>query len=238
LSPYSVRVLKTELHAHTDADPADRITHGIEQLVDRAASLGYGALAVTLHDRYFAPAPHAAYARERGVVLLPGIERTIARRHILLINFPAACADVRTFDDIAALKARWPAGLIVAPHAFYPTTSALGRLLDKHAALIDAVEVNAMHTWWLDFNRRAVAWAAANHKPLVGSSDLHLLAQMGTTYSLVDAEPDPDAICAAIRSGKVTVQSEPLPSMRAMRLFAQMCWGGVRGRLRRSTPSP
>ncbi len=64
-------VIKLELHAHTDADPADRISHSARDLVDRAASLGYGALAVTLHDRYFDPAPHAAYARERGVVLLP-----------------------------------------------------------------------------------------------------------------------------------------------------------------------
>ena len=88
-------MLKVELHAHTDDDPADRITHSTRQLIDRAAGLGYGALAITLHDRYFDPAPLAAHARERGIVLLPGIERTIANRHVLLINFPAACADVR-----------------------------------------------------------------------------------------------------------------------------------------------
>lgn len=227
-------MLKTELHAHTDQDPADLIAHGIEELVDHAAALGYGALSVTLHDRYFDPAPHASYAHQRGIVLLAGIERTIARRHILLINFPADSAGVRTFDDVAALKSRWPSGLVIAPHAFYPTPSALGTMLDRHAGLIDAVEVNAMYTRWLNFNRRAISWARASGKPLVGSSDLHLLAQMGTTYSMVDAEPDPDAICEAIRRGRVTVQSEPLSSFRAMRLFALMCWGGVRGRLRPS----
>jgi predicted metal-dependent phosphoesterase TrpH len=223
-------VLKTELHAHTDADPADRIDHSLQQLVDHGASLGYGALAVTLHDRYFDPAPHAAYARARGMVLLAGIERTIARRHILLINFPSDAADVGSFAELAELKARTPHGLIIAPHAFYPTTSALGRLVDAHADLIDAVEVNAMYTRWLDFNRRAIAWARAHHKPLVGSSDLHLLAQMGTTYSMVDATPDADAICAAIRAGRVDVRSTPLGSLRAARLFAGMCWGGIRGR--------
>ena len=50
-----------------------------------------------------------------------------------------------------------------------------------------------MHTRALDFNRRAVAWARANGKPLVGNTDLHLLGQMGSTYSMVDAEPDADA---------------------------------------------
>jgi len=223
-------VLKTELHAHTDADPADRIAHTTCQLVDRAAALGYGALAITLHDRYFDPTVDAAYARERDVVLLSGIECTIARRHILLINFPPECADVRSFDDIARLKAR-SAGLVVAPHAFYPIPSAIGGLLDRHASLIDAVEINAMFTRGLDFNRRAIRWAHANDKPLVGNTDLHLLEQMGTTYSLVDADPDPDALCEAIREGRVDVCAEPLSLLRAGQLFSRMCWGGIIGRL-------
>jgi len=226
-------VIKTELHAHTDEDPADRIPHDIRALVDRAASLGYGAVAVTLHDRYFDPAPHDAYARERGVVLLPGIERTIARRHMLLINFPQECAAVRNFSDLATLKHRRPEGLIIAPHPFYPTPSALAGMMNRLRALIDAVEVNAMFTSWLDFNRGARAWAQRNGKPLVGNTDLHLLEQMGTTYSLVDAEPNAGAICAAIKQGRVEVQSSPLSSPRAMQLFTRMCWRGLLGRLTR-----
>jgi predicted metal-dependent phosphoesterase TrpH len=227
-------VLKLELHAHTDDDPADRISHSTRQLIDRAAAMGYGALAITLHDRYFDPAPLAGHARERGIVLLPGIERTIANRHILLINFPAACADVRTFDDIARLK-RECAGLVVAPHPFYPIPSALGGALDEHAALFDAVEVNAMYTRFIDFNRRAIRWAHAHGKPLVGNTDLHLLEQMGTTYSLVDAEPQADAICDAVRAGRVELRTEPLSSIRAARLFSGMVWGGIKGALNRSS---
>ena len=222
-------MIKLELHTHTDEDPADRITHSTRQLVDRAASLGYGALAITLHDRYFDPAPHADYARDRGVVLLPGIERTINRRHILLINFPSACADVGTFDDIARLKLQF-GGLVVAPHPFYPIPSALGAMLDRHAAVFDAVEINAMYTRLVNFNRRAVRWARAHGKPLVGNTDLHLLDQMGTTYTLVDAEPDADAICESIRAGRVEVRTEPLSSLHAARLFSGMCWGGIVGR--------
>ena len=223
-------MVKLELHTHTDEDPADRITHSTRQLIDRASSLGYGALAVTLHDRYFDPAPHADYARDRGVVLLPGIERNIGRRHVLLINFPDACADVHTFDDIATLKQRF-GGLVVAPHPFYPIPSALGGDMDRHAAIFDAVEINAMYTRLVDFNRRAVRWARAHGKTLVGNTDLHLLDQMGTTYSLVHAEPRPDAICEAIRAGRVEVRTEPLTSVDAMQLFTRMCWGGLRGRL-------
>lgn len=221
-------MIKLELHAHTDQDPADRIPHTTTQLIDHAASLGYGALAVTLHDRYFDPAPYAAYAKERGVVLLPGVERTLNRRHLLLINFPKECVDVRSYADVAALK-RQSNGLVVAPHPFYPLASAIGPMLDRERAVIDAVEVNAMFIRGLDFNRRAVAWAERNKVPLVGNTDLHMLEQMGTTYSLVDAEPDPDAICEAIRQGRVEVRSEALPALRAAWLFSRMVLNGFRG---------
>jgi predicted metal-dependent phosphoesterase TrpH len=222
-------VLKLELHTHTDEDPADRITHSTRELIDRAASLGYGALAITLHDRYFDPAPHADYARDRGIVLMSGIERTIGRHHILLVNFPAACAGVRSFDDVARLKGQ-SGGLVVAPHAFYPIPSALGSALDRHAALVDAVEINSMYTRVVNFNREAIRWARAHDTALVGNTDLHLLEQMGTTYSLVDADPQPDAICDAIRAGRVEVRTEPLSSLRAMQLFSGMWWGGVKGK--------
>jgi predicted metal-dependent phosphoesterase TrpH len=227
-------MIKVELHAHTDADPADRIPHGVRELVDHAARLGYGALAITLHDRYFDPRDDDEYARERGVVLMAGIERTILGRHLLLVNFPAACAEVGSFEALASLKAAHPRGLVVVPHPFYPTPSALGaRLMNRHASLVDAVEVNAMHTRAVDFNRRAVAWARAHGKPLVGNTDLHLLAQMGSTYSMVDAEPEADAICEAIRQGRVTVHASPLSHARAAHLFSLMCWGGIQGRLLR-----
>jgi predicted metal-dependent phosphoesterase TrpH len=227
-------VLKVELHAHTDGDPADRITHTIRELLEHAASLRYDALAVTLHDRYFDPAPHAADAARCGVLLLSGIERTIQGKHILLINFPEDVCRVGSFDDIRALKTRTN-GLVVAPHPFYPVGSALRGQLDALASLIDAVEVNAMFTRTIDFNRAALAWARANRKPVVGNTDLHLLEQMGTTYSLVDAEPDPDAVCEAIRDGRVEVRSEALSIARAARIFAMMSWGGLLGRFGRKS---
>ncbi len=222
-------MIKVELHAHTDADPADRIAHSTAQLIDRAAALGYAAVAVTLHNRWFDPAPLRDYAAERGITLIAAIERNIGRKHVLLVNVPRDVERVRTFDDIRALKAATNA-LVVAPHPYYPIPSALGSLLDIHADVFDAVEINAMHVRGIDFNRRAVRWAAANGKPLVANTDLHLLAQMGTSYSLVDvAETTPDAICAAIRAGRVEAVSTPLPWVRAAWLYSRMVIGGWRG---------
>src|SRR5688572_21539300 len=99
-------VLKVELHTHSADDPVDRIPHSTIQLIDRAAELGFDALAVTLHDRQLDLEPFTSYAVERGITLIPGIERTIQGKHVLLLNFRRGAQDVVTFDDLARLKAR------------------------------------------------------------------------------------------------------------------------------------
>jgi predicted metal-dependent phosphoesterase TrpH len=204
-------VLKVDFHLHTAEDPVDQIHHDAVALIDRAADAGYGALAITLHDRQLDSPWITDYARERGIVLLPGMERTIEGRHVLLINFPRAAAEsVFTFRDLAWLKSR-ATGLVIAPHPFFPGGSCLRRQLEVHADLFDAVEWSYFWTRRLDFNSRAARWARAHGKPVVGNSDMHDLRQLGRTHSLVQAEAQPDAICAAVRAGHVDVSTEPVP---------------------------
>src|SRR6476619_6405382 len=138
--------LKVELHTHTADDPVDWIPHTARQLIDRAAELSYDAVAITLHDRQCDVEPLGDYAGARGVVLIPGVERTIDGRHILLINFSARAATVGDYGDIAGLKRDEPQGIVVAPHPFYPTPSCLRGAMADCAPVIDAVELNAMYT--------------------------------------------------------------------------------------------
>jgi len=227
------RLLKVELHAHTADDPVDDIPYSTRDLIDRAATLGFDALAVTLHDRQLDLRPLQSYAAERRIVLIPGIERTIAGKHVLLLNFERGTEDVRTFDDLRKLKAR-ASGLVVAPHPFFPSTACLWGELDRQQQLFDAVERNAMFTRRIDFNLRAERWARAHGKPVVGNGDVHRLRQLGTTYSLVNADPDRDAICGAIVAGRVEVISEPLPWTSAATILASMATGR---RARTSSPT-
>jgi predicted metal-dependent phosphoesterase TrpH len=221
-------LLKIDFHLHTSEDPADWIRHSALTLVDEAAAQGFSALAITLHDKQLRDARLTDYARERGIVLLPGIERTIAGKHVLLINFPQAAEDVRTFDDIARLKAR-ANGVVIAPHPFFPDRTCLRGLMREHAGLFDAVEWSYFWTTGVNFNAPAERWARAHGKSVVGSSDLHDLRQLGWTHSLVAAEPDPDAICEAIRTGLVTVSTEPVPPIELGQVFGGMMWRMWRG---------
>jgi predicted metal-dependent phosphoesterase TrpH len=217
-------MLKVELHTHTADDPVDRIPHTTLELIDHAAALGYDGLAVTLHERQLNLDRAAAYAAERGIVLIPGVERTVEGCHVLLLNFATGAEQVCTFLDLARLKARQP-GLVVAPHPFFPGNVCLGRELDRHAHLFDAVECNAMYARGANFNRRAERWARRQGKPLVGNCDVHRLWQLGSTYSLVDAAPDADAICAAVAAGRVRVESRPLSWTDVARVMAMMLLG-------------
>ena len=217
-------MLKVELHTHTSDDPIDKIPYSAEELIDRAAGLGYQALAITLHNRQHPIDRLVPYAAERGIILLPGIEKTIQGRHVLLINFRCRTEGVETFEDLRRLKQSEP-GLVVAPHPFFPASTCLLGDLDRYKDLFDAVEINAMYTATLNFNRRAERWAARNGKPLVGNCDVHRLRQLGTTYSLVDAEPSRDAICHAIREGRVHVESRPLSWIDATSIFSSMVIG-------------
>jgi predicted metal-dependent phosphoesterase TrpH len=218
---YRQAMLKVDLHTHTADDPADRIPYQTHELIDRAAELGFDALAVTLHDRQLDLAAFRDYAAARGVVLIPGIERAIQGRHVLLLNYSRAAETVASFDDLARLKER-EHGIVIAPHPFFPAGSALRGLLSKHAHLFDAVEWNGMFTRRVNFNVRAERWAARHGKPMVGNGDVHRLEQLGTTYSLVDAESNADAICDAIAAGRVQVVATPHTFFRAASLMTKL----------------
>jgi predicted metal-dependent phosphoesterase TrpH len=183
--------------------------------------MSYDALAITLHDQQLDLGPYRNYAASRGITLIPGIERTIEGKHLLLLNFKRGAEEVQTFDDLASLKRR-ETGVVIAPHPFFPGSTCLRGRMDRHADLFDAVEYNAMFTASLNFNITARRWAAAHRKPMVGAGDVHRLRQLGTTYSRVDAARDPDAICAAIREGRVEVEAAPISWASAISIMADM----------------
>jgi predicted metal-dependent phosphoesterase TrpH len=225
-------VLKVELHTHTADDPNDRIPYSSEQLIDRACELGFDALAITLHDRQLPLRGLARYAAQRGIVLIPGIERTIEGKHVLLLNFSMRTEAVRSFDDLSRLKRLEPEGLVIAPHPYFPGSTCVGGKLDQHAALFDAVEWNAMYTPHINFNEPAERWAAHYGKPIVGNGDVHRLHQLGPTCSLIEAERDPSAICAAVAAGRVTLQTRPISFVAAATTMASLVIGDLLPRSR------
>jgi hypothetical protein len=79
-----------------------------------------------------------------------------------------------------------------------------------------------MFTRTMNFNAPAERWARRHGKPIVGNGDVHRLEQLGKTYSLVDADPNPAAICEAIAAGRVRVVATPHSTFTAARLMANL----------------
>ena len=52
-------------------------------------------------------------------MLIPGIERTIQGKHVLLLNFSRGTEDVTELRRSCGAEAR-EAGLVIAPHPFFP----------------------------------------------------------------------------------------------------------------------
>jgi predicted metal-dependent phosphoesterase TrpH len=199
-----------DLHLHTAEDPLDLVRYTAKELISKAADDNFDVIAITNHHRMTYNQDLSSYAQERGILLIPGIEMTIQRRHVLVLNPPPhkMCSDFYSLS-----KLRRPETLIIAPHPYFPGTYSLNGYLLKHLNLFDALEYCHFYSPMINFNQKAVEVSRSFGFPLIGNSDAHFLSQLGTTYSLVDAEKNLESIFKAIRQNKVKINSRPLKTL-------------------------
>jgi len=221
--------LKADLHLHTRE--RDRfITYDARDLIDRAARSGFHVLSITNHDAVTFSADLEGYARERGILLIPGVEMTIEGKHVLLYNADVTPERLRTFADLRRL--RRPEWLVVAPHPFFPASYALRSRLLEEIDLFEAIELSHFYTRRIDFNRPAIRLATETGLPLVGTSDSHVIRQLGTTFSLIESEPTVASVLQAIRKGQIRVESRPLALRECAAIAGAMAVADCRGGFR------
>ena len=203
-----VKPLKVDMHLHTAEDPLDRIRYTAKELILKAVEEGFDVLSITNHQQLTFNQDLYSFARERGILLIPGIEVNIQKRHVLLLNPPQR----KTFSDFSSLsRIRRQETLVVAPHPYFPGIHSLNGRLLKNLELFDALEYCHFYSSRINlFNQKAVEVSRSNGFPLIGNSDAHFLSQLGTTYSLIYAEKNLEAIFAAIRKNRVEVITRPL----------------------------
>ena len=209
---------RVELHSHCQGDPVDsNLGHTLFQHIDRAKEVGLDAIAVTWHRKVCEEPEAFAYARERGILLIPGMEAEVDRRHLVVLNLAEGdLPGEPTWNQVRALRLRKPEALVFAPHPFYPHPSCLGKTMDHHVDCIDAVEWCMIHVNWLpgrvNPNLRAARWAHKHGKPLIACSDAHSLSAIGRNASTVIAdELTPESILAGVRAGRVSFHRRSLP---------------------------
>src|SRR3954471_951504 len=126
--------IKIDLHIHTLDDPKDALDYSAHQLLERARSLGFRVLAITLHDAVFDRAEVFADAASMGILLIPAAEVRLEGADVILLNVsPHEIKPLRTMDDLQTLREqRGESMFTIAPHPFYVLGGSIGeRLIER-----------------------------------------------------------------------------------------------------------
>lgn len=215
-------MLKVQLHCHCHGDPVDHINYGPKELIDEASRLEYDILCITLHRKLLFNKKLQKYAAKKGILLLPGIEFEINKKHILAINAHVDILNIDSFEKLAVYRQNHPETLIIAPHPFFPTKYCLQKDLIENILLFDAIEISWAYTKSKDFNKKAIELANRWRKPLVSTADCHILSHLDNGYTLVESKKDPRAIIEAIRKNKLKNFSKPTNYLKIVRFMMQI----------------
>lgn len=214
--------IKTDFHLHTSDDRVDNIQHTAKKLIDKAAASGFGALAITNHDTFTFSKTLKSYAEDCGILLIPGIERSIYGKHVLILNANPGIEKIQNFAELKSAKKQDDL-FIIAPHPFYPTGTCLRNKLLQNIELFDAIEFSYFYTKWFNFNKKAIKVSRQYNLPLIGNSDCHQLDFLGLCHSYLEVEsPTQEDIFHAIKNNKVEIKSHPSSMRKLAKIILNM----------------
>src|ERR1051326_3993366 len=132
---------KIDLHIHTLDDPKDAVDFSAHQLLERARSLGFRVLAITLHDAVFDRKEVFADAAAMGILLIPAGEVRLLGADVIVLNVTAEeIAQLKNFDDRRRLRARRGNSIFtVVPPPFYIFGGSIGSRLLAEIDCFDAI---------------------------------------------------------------------------------------------------
>jgi predicted metal-dependent phosphoesterase TrpH len=205
--------IKVDLHIHTLEDPKDVIDYSAHELLARAKALGFGVLAITLHDAVFDRAEVFADAARMGILLIPAAEVRLRGADVIALNVTAEeVAELKDFEDLRGLRARRGESIFtIAPHPFYVLGASIGEKIVDLIDCFDAIELCHFHKGILNPNRRAVELARRFAKPLIATSDAHRLHDFGRHYTSIPRPPalTVENVFAALQHGPFRLTSPP-----------------------------
>src|SRR5256884_429985 len=232
--------IKIDLHIHTLDDPKGAVDYSAHQLLERARSLGFRVLAITLHDAVFDRQEVFADAAAMGILLIPAAEVRLCGADVIVLNVTGKeIAELKNFGDLRRLRARRGTSVLtIAPHPFYVFGGSIGSRLLTEMDCFDAIELCHFHKGLFDLNRRAIKVAAKFNKTLIATSDAHQFHAFGRHFTSIPRPPalSVENVFVALRGGRRRVVS---PAASIVDLAAMIYFfffthpGRIRRRIRR-----
>lgn len=187
--------LEIDLHIHSRYSPDSRSR--VENIVRRAIQLGLGAIAVTDHDTWEG-AKAAARAAPESLLIVPGAELKTEKGDLLALFVE----EVRDKDYPGIIdEVKSAGGISIVPHP-----SASSRMTSQAIAMADAVEVYNS-TLSERLNSRSLRYAADLKLPGIGSSDAHMIMEIGNGRTTV---PD----CQSLEDLRRSLLQSPVVSRK------------------------
>lgn len=216
-------MLKADLHVHSVGSYDGSAS--VDEILDAAVDAGLDAVAITDHDEIEESLEAADRAGDRGLVGVPGVEVSTADGHLLALGVderPSAGEPVgETVERVRELG-----GAAVVPHPFQRTRHGVGAVED-----VDAVETYNSRLFTGLANRRARRFARKNGLPELAGSDAHIAEMVGRAYTVIDSEPDADALVEAIKQGRTETHGKRTPWTLSARQFGARIPGRLKNAL-------
>jgi predicted metal-dependent phosphoesterase TrpH len=193
--------LKIDLHVHTCYSRDSSIT--LKQLVSFAKKRGLDGVAVTDHNTV----EGALKMKTRDILVVPGIEVSTSNGHLLGINVTTPIPAKLGIEETIRLIHE-AGGIAVAPHptAFYKSPPS------RRVSSYDAVEVmNASSVPFSVLTHYSRKFAEGLGLPQTGGSDSHYAPEIGSAYTVVEADAAVDEIVSAIKKGNVYPMGRGIP---------------------------
>ena len=211
-------MLKADLHIHTNEDAKEKqIKYNAKELIDKASKEGFEVLSFTFHDQYFYPKDIVEYANKKGILLIPGIEKVIEGKDVLIYNIKEEELEhIKTIKDLKKLNKN---SLVIAPHPYFILSQCLGKKLEKNIDLFDGIEYSFFYNKLINRNKKAIKIGKKFNKPIIGNSDLHDLRFFNRTFTYVNSKKNINDFIKAIKKGDVKIETKPLSFLEMARAY-------------------
>jgi len=207
-------MLKCQLHIHVSGDPEDYISYSPQKLIKEAKRLNYNAISITCHQKVIFTKSIQNYAKKHGIILIPGIEIEIEKKHVIAINVSEDIEKIKTFNQLREYKSTHKNSIIIAPHPFFPGKSCLKKKLIENIDIFDAIENSFCYTTTKNYNKKAILIAKKYNKPIIATSDCHILKNLDLGYTMIDSKKNIQSIIKAIKQNKITPVHSPTSYFR------------------------
>jgi predicted metal-dependent phosphoesterase TrpH/glycosyltransferase involved in cell wall biosynthesis len=209
-----------DLHMHTEHSHDCSIP--VAELLEHAAAIGLGAIAITDHNVFGGALEAVELARGGALRVIPGEEvKTDEQGEVIgLFLGEAIPAGMSFADTVAAIREQ--GGLVYLPHPFdrlhaIPDTTTLHR----HLAEIDVLEAFNARLLFEAFNDEAARFARKYNLLAGAGSDAHVLQGVGTGLVRMRAFETPEEFLLALGTAEIVRRPKSLLYLQGLKWVAQ-----------------